>query len=116
MQPLSLLEMWREKVGEEDSDVADVDLVEPMLGVYFNVDGRCFRAEEGVVDAVDELVVPGGVCVSVRVDTCGEFLCRVDPGDSVGPHIFGEWGKVLSGDDVELEELERDAGLLLNCR
>ncbi|KAL2348078.1 hypothetical protein Fmac_002078 [Flemingia macrophylla] len=104
----------REEVAEEEADGADVDVFEPMDGVDVDGDGGGVGVEEVVVDAEDELVVPCGVCAALRVDSCGEFHVRVDPGDSVGVHVAGHWGEVLGRYHIQLQQLE-PRHLLRHC-
>lgn len=78
-----------------------------MGGVNLDSNGRGVRAEEVLVDLEDEPVVPRGISLAVVVYTGGELPVGVDPGDGVGADGAGYMGKVLCGDDVQLQELER---------
>ena len=97
----------RNKVANKNPDGADVIVAEPVLGVDVDHDGGGVGPEEFIVDPEDELVVPGGVVMAGGVDAGGEFTLWVDPGDGVSPHGTGDQGKILGGDEIDLQELQR---------
>lgn len=89
--------------GEEEADGPD-DGVPADGGDSADVDGdaRGVGAEEGAVDAEDELVVPVGVAVAGHVDMGAELVAGVGPRGGVGGHGVGGRVEVLGGDDGHL--------------
>lgn len=75
-------------------------------GVYVDVDGGGVGAESGVVDAEDELVVPGGVGVADAVEARADAVVGEEPGGGVGAHGAGGGVEVLRGDEGDFEEVE----------
>lgn len=96
----------RDQVADEDSDGAHVDVPEPVEGVDLDHDRRRVGVQELLVDAEDELVVPRGVGVAVRVHTGRQLPVRVHPRHRVRPHGSGHRPQVLGRDHVQFQQLE----------
>lgn len=56
-------------------------------------------------DSEGEFFVPIRIYVAFGIDLCCEFPIRVQPGNDVGFHGFGDSGEVLGGDEGDLEEV-----------
>jgi len=97
----------RDEITNEDTDGAHVDISEPVEGVNLNHDCGGVGVEERVVDAEDELVVPGGVVISLRVHPGRKFPVLMDPRHSVRPHGTRYICEVLCRYEIEFQELER---------
>ena len=95
----------REEVGELDGDGADEDVAEPGVGIDLDHDDGVVGIEEAVLDAEDELLVPGGIGVAFLVHLGGQFALRVEPRHRVAPNGFRHLGQVLGRDHVDLKEL-----------
>lgn len=94
--------------AEDDAHDAEEAVAAEAPGVEeVDVDGGGVGGEEVVVDAEEELVVPGGISVAGGVQQASaELVGRIHPGGGV--HGRGPGGRVelLGGDDGELQEVE----------
>lgn len=106
----------RDEIAHRDADGADEGVAEPGRGVDLDMDGGMIGAEEVVVDAKREFVVPGGAGVAVLIDPGGSLPVRVDPDEGVSAEGLGDGGEVSGGDEADLENavagwrLEGDGG------
>lgn len=90
----------RNEIADKDAHRAHEGVAEPTNGVDLDGDGGGVEAEELLVDAEHELVVPRRVVVALGVHDGGELALRVDPGGGVGSHFLGHELQVLARDDV----------------
>lgn len=97
----------REQAAEKDTDGPDGRITEETHAEDLDHEGGGVGPEEVVVDAEDELVVPGRVGAAVSVDAGRQLAPGVRPRHSVGLHAPRYRVQVLRGDYVELEKVER---------
>lgn len=94
--------------AEKDTDGAEDAGGATSGGVDLDVDSRGVGLKESRVNAEDEALVPDWVGVAGVVGEGAELVVGVRPSDGVSVGAAAGGVEILSGDEVELEKMERE--------